>query len=229
MFLLKMKCTFVNPCVTHKCKQSCPGSVLVFHVNILLTQSLNVSYFFLSFLKVFLNVFPITLQPPSSKDERCDIFLCILYIYRPEDGELEEGELEDDGGDVEEEEMGEGTSAAGGGADGGDEAGGGVEAGGEGTGERPRRSKERHGSSNSDDERAHRRKRKRKKEKEREREKRRSKKKRKSKHKVRTLAAAEKKQAHLVNFTSFLIPKLCVCHHFFPEKLCFAFSASCIL
>lgn len=122
---------------------------------------------------------------------RCVTLHCVLCTCRPEDGELEEGELEDDGGDVEEEEMGECTSALGGGADGGDEAGGGGEAGGEGAGERPRRSKERHASTESDDERAHRRKRKRKKEKEREREKRRSKKKRKSKHKVKMLTDRE--------------------------------------
>lgn len=109
--------------------------------------------------------------------------MSIVCAHRREDGELEEGELEDDGGDVEEEEMGEGMSAAVGGADRADDTGGGGDAG-EGLGERPRRSKERHPSSNSDDERAYRRKRKRKKEKEREREKRRAKKKRKSKHKV---------------------------------------------
>ncbi|XP_029373415.1 zinc finger CCCH domain-containing protein 4 isoform X1 [Echeneis naucrates] len=107
----------------------------------------------------------------------------LLTDERPEDGELEEGELEDDGGEMEEEEMGGGVSAVGGGGDGGDEAGGGGEAGGEGPGERPQRSRERHASSDSEDERTHRRKRKRKKEREREREKRRSKKKRKSKHK----------------------------------------------
>lgn len=118
------------------------------------------------------------------------LLMSFLCIHRREDGELEEGELEDDGGDVEEEEMGEGMSAAVVGADRADDAGGGGEAG-EGLGERPRRSKERHQSSNSDEERAYRRKRKRKKEKEREREKRRAKKKRKSKHKVGTSAASK--------------------------------------
>ncbi|XP_053279458.1 zinc finger CCCH domain-containing protein 4 isoform X3 [Pleuronectes platessa] len=114
----------------------------------------------------------------------------LLTDERPEDGELEEGELEDDGGEVEVEEIGGGAStaaaaaAAGGGVgDGGDEAGGGGEPGGEGAVEKPRGSKERHASSESDEERSHRRKRKRKKEREREREKRRAKKKRKSKHK----------------------------------------------
>lgn len=120
------------------------------------------------------------------------LLMSIVYLHRREDGELEEGELEDDGGDVEEEEMGEGIPAAIGGADRADDTGGGGEAG-EGLGERPRRSKERHPSSNSEDERAYRRKRKRKKEKEREREKRRAKKKRKSKHKVGMLAAAKQK------------------------------------
>lgn len=109
--------------------------------------------------------------------------MAIVCSHRREDGELEEGELEDDGGDVEEEEMGEGMSSVVGGADRADDTGGGGDAG-EGLGERPRRSKERHPSSNSDEERTYRRKRKRKKEKEREREKRRAKKKRKSKHKV---------------------------------------------
>ncbi|XP_034460943.1 zinc finger CCCH domain-containing protein 4 isoform X1 [Hippoglossus hippoglossus] len=110
----------------------------------------------------------------------------LLTDERPEDGELEEGELEDDGGEVEVEDIGGGAPAAaggGGGGDGGDEAGGGGEAGGEGAVEKPRQSKERHASSESDEERSHRRKRKRKKEREREREKRRAKKKRKSKHK----------------------------------------------
>lgn len=111
-----------------------------------------------------------------------------LFIYRAEDGELEEGELEDDGGEMEEEEMA-GVSAVGPGGD-GEEVGGG-EGGHEGSAERPRRSRERHASSDSDDERAHRRKRKRKKE--REREKRRSKKKRKSRHKVRIVVNAEVK------------------------------------
>uniref|UniRef100_A0A3Q3DHM2 Zinc finger CCCH-type containing 4 n=1 Tax=Hippocampus comes TaxID=109280 RepID=A0A3Q3DHM2_HIPCM len=78
----------------------------------------------------------------------------MLCAHRPEDGELEEGELEDDGGEA---EMGGDASGGGGGV--------------------------RHASSNSDEERSHRRKRKRKKEREREREKRRIKKKRKSKHK----------------------------------------------
>lgn len=109
----------------------------------------------------------------------------VLCACRQEEGELEEGELEDDGGDVEEEEMGEGISSTVRGGEGGDETGGGEA--GEGAGERPRRSKEHHGSSETDDERSHRRKRKRKKEKEREREKRRAKKKRRSKHKVRLL------------------------------------------
>lgn len=120
------------------------------------------------------------------------LLMSIVCMHRREDGELEEGELEDDGGDVEEEEMGEGMSAPVGGADRGDDTGGGGggEAG-EGLGERPRRSKERHPSSNSDEERAYRRKRKRKKEKEREREKRRAKKKRKSKHKVGISVAAK--------------------------------------
>lgn len=104
-------------------------------------------------------------------------------MCRQKDEELEEGELEDDGGDVEEEEMGEGISSTVRGGEGGDEAGGGEA--GDGVGERPHRSKERRGSSDTDDERSHRRKRKRKKEKEREREKRRAKKKRRSKHKVR--------------------------------------------
>lgn len=109
----------------------------------------------------------------------------VLCTCRQEDEELEEGELEDDGGEAEEEEMGEGISTTARGGEGGVEAGGGEA--GEGAGERPRRSKERHGSSDTDDERSHRRKRKRKKEKEREREKRRAKKKRRSKHKVRSL------------------------------------------
>ncbi|XP_019748254.1 zinc finger CCCH domain-containing protein 4 isoform X1 [Hippocampus comes] len=109
----------------------------------------------------------------------------LLTDERPEDGELEEGELEDDGGEA---EMGGDASGGGGGvAEMGEEAGGGDgsaagDAGG-GGGERPPRSRERHASSNSDEERSHRRKRKRKKEREREREKRRIKKKRKSKHK----------------------------------------------
>ncbi|XP_034024554.1 zinc finger CCCH domain-containing protein 4 isoform X2 [Thalassophryne amazonica] len=101
---------------------------------------------------------------------------------RPEDGELEEGELEDDGGEMEVKEEGTCAAEAGVGGDGGDEAVEG-EAGGDGPGEKPQRGKDRHASSESDDERSHRRKRKRKKEREREREKRRAKKKRKSKHK----------------------------------------------
>lgn len=113
-------------------------------------------------------------------------FSKLLCACRQEDEELEEGELEDDGGEVAEVEIGEGISTTLRGGDGGDEAGGGGEAG-EGAGERPRRSKERHGSSETDEERSHRRKRKRKKEKEREREKRRAKKKRRSKHKVRSI------------------------------------------
>lgn len=82
--------------------------------------------------------------------------------YRPEDEELEEGELEDDGGDVEMPST-EGQEPE----------------------EKPSRGKERHGSE-SDDEKAHRRKKKRKKERDREREKekRRSRKRRRSKHKV---------------------------------------------
>lgn len=84
--------------------------------------------------------------------------------YRKEDEELEEGELEDDGGDVEMPSA-EGQEPE----------------------EKPSRVKERHGSE-SDDEKAHRRKKKRKKERDRERErekeKRRSRKRRKSKHKV---------------------------------------------
>lgn len=97
--------------------------------------------------------------------------------------------MEDDGGEMEEEEMAGGVSAVGPGGD-GEEVGGG-EGGHEGSAERPRQSRERHASSGSDDERAHRRKRKRKKE--REREKRRSKKKRKSRHKVRIVVNAEMK------------------------------------
>lgn len=112
---------------------------------------------------------------------------------RPEDGELEEGELEDDAGDMEEEEAGQDLSAAAGpGGDRVEDAGGG-EGGGDVVADRPRRSRDRHPSSASDDERSHRHKRKRKKEKEREREKekRRSKKKRKAKHKVSWHSAAE--------------------------------------
>lgn len=84
--------------------------------------------------------------------------------YRREDEELEEGELEDDGGDVEMPST-EGQEPE----------------------EKPSRAKERHGSE-SDEEKAHRRKKKRKKERdrdrEREKEKRRSRKRRRSKHKV---------------------------------------------
>lgn len=104
----------------------------------------------------------------------------LLTDERAEEGELEEGELEDDGAEVEEEVIG----AAGGGS--GEGANEGAPGAGETRidgGERPPRSRERHNSSESGDERAHRRKRKRKKEKERDREKRRAKKKRKSKHK----------------------------------------------
>lgn len=107
--------------------------------------------------------------------------ICCVLVYRAEEGELEEGELEDDGAEVEEEVIG----AAGGGS--GEGANEGAPGAGETRidgGERPPRSRERHNSSESGDERAHRRKRKRKKEKERDREKRRAKKKRKSKHKV---------------------------------------------
>lgn len=100
-------------------------------------------------------------------------------VHRPEDGELEEGELEDDGAEMEEED----TGAAGGGDRTDETAPGAGEPGADG---RPPRSRDRHYSSESGDDRAHRRKRKRKKEKERDREKRRSKKKRKSKHKVST-------------------------------------------
>lgn len=79
---------------------------------------------------------------------------------RQEDGELEEGELEDDGGEAEM-PSGEGADPQ----------------------DKPRQSKEHH-ASESDEEKSHRRKRKRKREREREKEKRRAKKKRKSKHKV---------------------------------------------
>lgn len=86
----------------------------------------------------------------------------MFELYRQEDEELEEGELEDDGGDVEMPST-EGQEPE----------------------EKSSRAKERHGSE-SDEEKAHRRKKKRKKERDREREKekRRSRKRRRSKHKV---------------------------------------------
>ncbi|XP_036818054.1 zinc finger CCCH domain-containing protein 4 isoform X3 [Oncorhynchus mykiss] len=103
----------------------------------------------------------------------------LLTDERREDGELEEGELEDDGGEV---EVAEEPSTGGGGEDGA--------AGEESTAaeaappEKIHRSKERHASGDEkDDEKARRHKRKRKKEREREKEKRRAKKRRKSKHK----------------------------------------------
>lgn len=134
-------------------------------------------------------------------------------MCRQEDEELEEGELEDDGGEVEEEEMGEGISSTVRGSEGGDETGGGEA--GEGGGERPRRSKERHGSSDTDDDRSHRRKRKRKKEKEREREKRRAKKKRRSKHKVRLLKEIERKYFYLFSSISLIFETLPSVSHIF--------------
>lgn len=89
----------------------------------------------------------------------------IFDLCRREDEELEEGELEDDGGDVEMPPSTEGQEPE----------------------EKPGRVKERHGSE-SDEEKAHRRKKKRKKERdrdrEREKEKRRARKRRRSKHKV---------------------------------------------
>ncbi|XP_055081973.1 zinc finger CCCH domain-containing protein 4 [Periophthalmus magnuspinnatus] len=101
----------------------------------------------------------------------------LLTDERPEDGELEEGELEDDGAEMEEEDTGAAGARSG---DGADEANPGT---GE-PGEDSKRSRDRHHSGESEDDRGHRRKRKRKKE--REREKRRTKKKRKSKHKRHT-------------------------------------------
>uniref|UniRef100_A0AAY5KLU9 C3H1-type domain-containing protein n=1 Tax=Esox lucius TaxID=8010 RepID=A0AAY5KLU9_ESOLU len=100
---------------------------------------------------------------------------------RREDGELEEGELEDDGGEVEEAE--EPNARGGGGVEEGGEAEGVVKAAEAAPPEKTHRSKERHASV-SDDEKARRHKRKRRKEREREKEKRRAKKRRKSKHKV---------------------------------------------
>lgn len=93
-----------------------------------------------------------------------NLAILMFECYRREDEELEEGELEDDGGDVEMPST-EGQEPE----------------------EKPVRVKERHGSE-SDEEKAHRRKKKRKKERdrdrEREKEKRRSRKRRRSKHKV---------------------------------------------
>ncbi|XP_072315941.1 zinc finger CCCH domain-containing protein 4 [Eucyclogobius newberryi] len=103
----------------------------------------------------------------------------LLTDERPEDGELEEGELEDDGAEMVQEDTGGAGLRSGDGAEEGNPGAG--EAGGDG---KTPRNKERHHSGESEDDRAHRRKRKRKKE--REREKRRTKKKRKSKHKRHT-------------------------------------------
>lgn len=103
--------------------------------------------------------------------QSCDVFAVFSMSNRQEDGELEEGELEDDGGEAEV-PSGEGADPQ----------------------DKPRHSKERH-ASESDDEKSHRRRRKRKREREREKEKRRAKKKRKSKHKVSVCVDNERSTA----------------------------------
>ncbi|KAL0972970.1 hypothetical protein UPYG_G00197150 [Umbra pygmaea] len=106
----------------------------------------------------------------------------LLTDERGEEGELEEGELEDDGGEVEEVEEPSAREGAGAGGEEGGEVEGVVAAAEPAPQEKTHRSKERHASV-SDDEKARRHKRKRRKEREREKEKRRAKKRRKSKHK----------------------------------------------